>query len=564
VKRLLAVVAIAVAAPAALPASSLAAQQEIFAAGDQFAPPTVLAATGDSLRFVNTDLASHNITSVPPGRFGTKGNVAPGSSGVVFGVSGLKPGNYRFVCTLHPGMSGVLHVGLAGAPSLPGLPSPSPSSLPNPVNLLPPVPAAPLTAGSWPFYGADLANSRNGGVSGPSWNEVVTMGPVWSFHSTEGDFTGTPVIAHGYLVAASFQGTVFALDASTGKLRWKHAFHAPLTASAAIDRGRVFVPLEKPGAPVVAALDLRRGRVLWQTRIDAQRDSDTYGSPVAWRGAVYIGVSALYGELSDPKVRVRGAVVALGERTGRVVWKHYTVPPGHDGGAVWSTPAIDTRTGRLFVGTGNAYHAPAAPTTDSVLALDARTGHLLGHFQASHGDVWNASGNTASGPDYDFGASPQLIAGPGGRPLVGDGQKSGVYWALDRRTLQPVWHTTVGAGLPVLGGVVGSTAYDGSGIYGPDTANELWGIHTNGSRAWVSSDGGPIQYGPVSVANGIVYSTDMDGLLTARDASTGLVLARVPLGGPSWGGVAVVGGYVFAVTGTEGASGYVVAYRPRG
>jgi outer membrane protein assembly factor BamB len=68
----------------------------------------------------------------------------------------------------------------------------------------------------------------------------------------------------------------------------------------------------------------------------------------------------------------------------------------------------------------------------------------------------------------------------------------------------------------------------------------------------------------VSVANGVVYSTDMSGLLTARDASTGVVLARLPLGGASWGGVSIAGGYVFAVTGIEGGSGYVVAYRPRG
>src|SRR5207248_1810339 len=119
----------------------------------------------------------------------------------------------------------------------------------------------------------------------------------------QGDFTGTPVVANGVLVVASFQGTVFALDASTGKLRWKHAFGQPVTASAAIAGGRAYVPLEKPGAPALAALRLRDGHVLWRTRIDSQRDSDVYGSPVAWKGRVYIGISALYGELSDPTVR---------------------------------------------------------------------------------------------------------------------------------------------------------------------------------------------------------------------------------------------------------------------
>jgi hypothetical protein len=65
------------------------------------------------------------------------------------------------------------------------------------------------------------------------------------------------------------------------------------------------------------------------------------------------------------------------------------------------------------------------------------------------------------------------------------------------------------------------------------------------------------------VANGIVYTTDLSGHLNARDANTGVVLAKLPLGAPSWGGVALAGGSVFAVTGTQGTSGYVVAYRPR-
>jgi hypothetical protein len=68
----------------------------------------------------------------------------------------------------------------------------------------------------------------------------------------------------------------------------------------------------------------------------------------------------------------------------------------------------------------------------------------------------------------------------------------------------------------------------------------------------------------VSTANGVVYGTDMAGFLTARDSATGLVLAKRPLGAPSWGGVAIDGSSVFAVTGTQGDSGFVVAYRPSG
>src|SRR5262249_42273545 len=141
---------------------------------------------------------------------------------------------------------------------------------------------------------------------------------------------------------------------------------------------------------------------------------------------------------------------------------------------------------------------------------------------------------------------------------------SGNYWAFDRATLKPVWTAFTGPGTPVVGGIVGSTAVDGDRVFGPDTAGgAIWGLGSDGSTAWESTDGGPLGVGAVSAGNGVVYSTSMSGHLTARDAGTGLVLAKLPLGAPSWGGVALAGGSVFAVTGTQGSGGWIVAYRPR-
>jgi plastocyanin len=65
------------------------------------------------------------------------------------------------------------------------------------------------------------------------------------------------------------------------------------------------------------------------------------------------------------------------------------------------------------------------------------------------------------------------------------------------------------------------------------------------------------------VANGVVYSTDTNGFLNAHDAASGLPLAHIPLGAPSWGGVSVVGGTVLVSVGSEGDSGYIAAYRVR-
>src|SRR5205085_12158177 len=133
--------------------------------------------------------------------------------------------------------------------------------------------------------------------------------------------------------------------------------------------------------------------------------------PTFRNGTLYIGTS---GPNSD-EATARGTVNALDEATGKFRWQTFTVPPGHDGGAVWSTPAIDTATGRLYVGTGNAYHEPAADTTDSVLALDTRSGQILAHTQVRAGHVWNGTSNAGAGPDYDFGAPPNLFTAPNGQ-----------------------------------------------------------------------------------------------------------------------------------------------------
>jgi polyvinyl alcohol dehydrogenase (cytochrome) len=286
---------------------------------------------------------------------------------------------------------------------------------------------------------------------------------------------------------------------------------------------------------------LDSGAVRWQTVLTGQQDADVFGSPTFHGGVGYIGTSGPNGDGSH----ARGTVVAVDERDGGVRWRTYTVPTGHDGAPVWSTPALDTATGRLYVGTGNAYHPPVADTTDAVLALDAATGAILGHFQATKGDAFSGEDNPA-GPDYDFGASPNLLAGG----LVGEGSKSGDYWALDRETLKPAWKVNVGPALPI-GGILGSTAYDGARVYGTDAANGgVWALGRGGSAAWNSADPSSGDFSPVAVAHGVLYTVHPGGSLVARDATTGAVLSQTSLGGASFGGVSADGAAVFAAVGT--------------
>src|SRR4051812_23155277 len=120
----------------------------------------------------------------------------------------------------------------------------------------------------WPVYGHDLANTRTAADEGPGRDKLGSISQAWRFESDTGDFTGTPVVADGVVVAGDQGGWVYALDAVTGRKLWSRDLGAPVHASAAIDAGApggalVLVPVGEVGAPRLAALSLADGGVRW-------------------------------------------------------------------------------------------------------------------------------------------------------------------------------------------------------------------------------------------------------------------------------------------------------------
>src|SRR5436190_19566029 len=95
--------------------------------------------------------------------------------------------------------------------------------------------AGAATAADWPFYGADLSNSRDGGSAAPSPHAVASLAQAWKFETSDSDFTGTPVVARSTVVAASNGGSIFALDAPTGHKRWARDVNAPIHGRPATD-----------------------------------------------------------------------------------------------------------------------------------------------------------------------------------------------------------------------------------------------------------------------------------------------------------------------------------------
>src|SRR5262249_6949013 len=110
---------------------------------------------------------------------------------------------------------------------------------------------------------------------------------------------------------------------------------------------------------------------------------------------------------------------------------------------------------------------------DAIVALDAGTGAIKWATGVQGFDDWNVacipgvgSPNNcpnAAGPDFDFGSGPDLFT-VNGRLVVGAGQKSGQYWALDARTGQILWSVAAGPGSS-LGGIEWGPATDGKRIY---------------------------------------------------------------------------------------------------
>src|SRR4051794_19332647 len=468
--------------------------------------------------------------------------------------------------------------------------------------------------GDWSSYGHDLANSRSQPAEKTLTRTVVpTLSKAWAFSASrgggDGDFTGTPVVAGGCLYIASTTGWVFAVNADTGQKVWSTKVDKDgngVTSSPAVAEGKVFVAVGRTSKPYVAALDQRTGKVRWQTITDTQDGADAYGSPVVVDGVLFEGVSGGSAELSDESERYafQGAYVLIetrGARAGRILKKVYTVQKpsknAKQGGAtIWATPAVDTRSKTVYVGTGNPFHPQTdAKHADAILkiSLDRRSkkfGNIIGVYDGTPEEYQNYTDNTpcfdipgnpapyypqglgACGDlDLDFGASPNLIR-TGNKLLVGEGQKSGIYHLVDTSTMKGVWHTPVGPPSAV-GGIVGSTAYDGKAVYGPVTVGGyLWSLDNGGTPRWLSPTGDGAHWGnPVSVANGVVYSVGLTGFLDAYDSTTGVPLLHHWMGADvdqgdlaaSWGGVSIARNTVYAAIGMTGLpNGSVVAYRP--
>jgi quinohemoprotein ethanol dehydrogenase len=317
----------------------------------------------------------------------------------------------------------------------------------------------------WLTYGLTPGETRYSPLNQINASNVSRLGLAWSYEPGPGGGgqEATPLVWNGALYAVTNWSVVFALDARTGKERWRWDPEINQTAvrpkiccgvvnrGLALYEGKVIVPVNDGR---LQALDAETGKPVWEARVAYPQDNFTLTmAPRIAKGKVIVGVSGA-------EFPVRGFFAAYDAKTGQFAWRFYTVPGDPSkpfeneamkkaaktwsgdwwklggGGSVWDGMAYDPEADLLYVGTGNGGPWPETLRKStgkdnlyvaSVLAVKPDNGELKWYFQMVPGDSW------------DFDSVQQLMLADLSikgkqRKVIMQANKNGFYYVLDRVT----------------------------------------------------------------------------------------------------------------------------------
>lgn len=440
-----------------------------------------------------------------------------------------------------------------------------------PANRCPSAPPPDFSGPEWNGWGASLENTRfqSGGDAGLTASEIPHLKLKWAF-GIRGGFTSyaQPTVAGGRVFVGGPLGGVYSLDAKTGCTYWAyHANGGVRTAITVGPHGRAYFGDLRASVYAVSA---KTGRPLWQTRLSLHPYARITGSPVLYRNRLYVPVSSreewMAADAHYPCCTFRGFMAALDARTGKVLWKTYTISKraqptkknkagtqmwGPSGAGLWSTPTVDPLRGVLYIGAGNNYSDPATRMSDAILAIDLKSGKILWSRQITAHDTYNVSCYRSDpvncpakqGPDSDFGSSPILRRLPDGKRILVVAQKSGIVFGLDPDDNGKIlWQTRIGHGGP-LGGVE-------------------WGPAANAEDAFVALSDFAMKQGP----EGLMPDPKSGGGMFALRLSDGHVIWNAPPPAEGCGAPRCSPAQSAAVSGMPGAvfsgsdSGHLRAY----
>ena len=315
----------------------------------------------------------------------------------------------------------------------------------------------------WRDYGGGPDSSRFVAATEIDKSNVSRLAVAWTYPSGQTDFN--PLVVRGVVYGRGPNDSFVAVDAATGREIWVHkdvqGFNTRginyWESADGKDRRLIF-----SANNILQELDAQTGELMAgfgvkgqvDLRVGLDRDPATINQQSRLPGRVFENLIILGSATNEEYGSAPGDIRAFDVRTGKRVWTFHTVPrPGEFGYDTWPRDAwktvggannwgeqtIDAKRGIVYIPTASPKYnfygglrKGANLFGDCLLALNARTGKRLWHFQTVHHDIW----------DLDNNAAPQLITiRRDGRTVdaVAMASKTGYLYVFDRVTGKPIW-----------------------------------------------------------------------------------------------------------------------------
>ncbi len=300
---------------------------------------------------------------------------------------------------------------------------------------------------SWLQYGGNFRNFRHSPITTLTPDSVDNLRVAWAMPTgTVGQFEASPVVHGGVMYVTSSYNRLFALDAKNGRILWR--YDHPNGDNLRLCCGPPNRGVGISGDVVIMGtldahligFDRKTGEILWNVTVEDYRKGYSITS-----APLIVGNMAIIG-IAGGEYGVKGFFDAYDVSTGKLVWRHFTVPGKGERGSetwegdsyerggspAWTTGAYDPETDTLYWTTGNPspdWDGDAREGdnlySDSLLALDPNTGKMKWYFQFTPHDVWDYDGNTQVFlVDMKFDGRD--------RKLIVQATRNGVFYVLDR------------------------------------------------------------------------------------------------------------------------------------
>ncbi len=304
---------------------------------------------------------------------------------------------------------------------------------------------------NWLTYSGTNMSQRHSALKQITPENVKNLEQQWVFQARSLEkFEATPLVVDGVLYTVQAPNDVIALDAVTGREFWNYSYSPSPQARPCcgrVNRGMAIVGNTLFMGTIDAhliALDATTGRPLWNTEVaKAASGYAITHAPLVIKDKVIVGTAG--GEFG-----IRGFIAAYNVRTGKEMWRFYTIPgpgePGHEtwagdswktgGGSIWMTGSYDAALNLTYWGVGNAgpdYNGDVRLGdnlyTSSVVALDADSGKLKWYYQFSPHDEFDFDAvQVAVLADIPWKGQP--------RKVMLWANRNGFFYVLDRSTGQ--------------------------------------------------------------------------------------------------------------------------------